>query len=242
MKIIKLNAIDSTNTFLKQFAAVNECENFTIVTANHQTNGKGQRGSKWEIESGKNLTFSVLYNKMNSIYNIFSLNIIVALSVVEGLQSLSLKDFKIKWPNDIMADNKKIAGILIENSIKSQTEIHSIIGIGINVNQENFTNLPQASSLYLLEQQFFDKELLFKNVINRLKTNLEQLNELSEPYFWEKYHNYLFKKNVVSMFEDLNGNQFVGKILKVTFEGKLKVQLENHLEIDFDIKEVKMLY
>jgi BirA family biotin operon repressor/biotin-[acetyl-CoA-carboxylase] ligase len=243
MKLIKLNAIDSTNTFLKQLATSEVVENFTVVSAEHQTNGKGQRGSEWLIESGKNLTFSVLYSKIaNSKTNLFTLNVIVALSVVEGLQKISSKEFKIKWPNDILAENKKIAGILIENSIKSQTEVQSIIGIGINVNQENFENLPQASSLCLLEQQFFDKDLLLKNVVDQLENNLEQLNQLSEAYFWEKYHNYLFKKNIVSTFEDSNGNRFVGKIIKVTSEGKLKVQLENDSEIDFDIKEVKMLY
>lgn len=243
MKLIKLNAIDSTNTFLKQLATSEVVENFTVVSAEHQTNGKGQRGSEWLIESGKNLTFSVLYSKIaNSKTNLFTLNVIVALSVVEGLQKISSKEFKIKWPNDILAENKKIAGILIENSIKSQTEVQSIIGIGINVNQENFENLPQASSLCLLEQQFFDKDLLLKNVVNQLENNLEQLNQLSEAYFWEKYHNYLFKKNIVSTFEDSNGNRFVGKIIKVTSEGKLKVQLENDSEIDFDIKKVKMLY
>ena len=243
MKLIKLNAIDSTNTFLKQLATSEVVENFTVVSAEHQTNGKGQRGSEWLIESGKNLTFSVLYTKtLNLQINLFTLNVIVALSVVEGLQKISSKEFKIKWPNDILAENKKIAGILIENSIKSQTEVQSIIGIGINVNQENFENLPQASSLCLLEQQFFDKDLLLKNVVNQLENNLEQLNQLSEAYFWEKYHNYLFKKNIVSTFEDSNGNRFVGKIIKVTSEGKLKVQLENDSEIDFDIKEVKMLY
>ena len=243
MKLIKLNAIDSTNTFLKQLATSEVVENFTVVSAEHQTNGKGQRGSEWLIESGKNLTFSVLYSKIaNSKTNLFTLNVIVALSVVEGLQKISSKEFKIKWSNDILAENKKIAGILIENSIKSQTEVQSIIGIGINVNQENFENLPQASSLCLLEQQFFDKDLLLKNVVNQLENNLEQLNQLSEAYFWEKYHNYLFKKNIVSTFEDSNGNRFVGKIIKVTSEGKLKVQLENDSEIDFDIKEVKMLY
>ena len=243
MKLIKLNAIDSTNTFLKQLATSEVVENFTVVSAEHQTNGKGQRGSEWLIESGKNLTFSVLYSKIaNSKTNLFTLNVIVALSVVEGLQKISSKEFKIKWPNDILAENKKIAGILIENSIKSQTEVQSIIGIGINVNQENFENLPQASSLCLLKQQFFDKDLLLKNVVNQLENNLEQLNQLSEAYFWEKYHNYLFKKNIVSTFEDSNGNRFVGKIIKVTSEGKLKVQLENDSEIDFDIKEVKMLY
>ena len=243
MKLIKLNAIDSTNTFLKQLVATERIENFTVVAAEHQTNGKGQRGAVWSIESGKNLTFSVLYcNKPDLKLNLFTLNVIVAVSVLEGLQMVSSKEFMIKWPNDILAENKKIAGILIENSIKSQAEIQSVIGIGINVNQENFENLPQASSLFLLEQQFFDKELLLKNVINRLKFNLEQLIDVSEAFFWEKYHNYLFKKNIVSAFEDVNGNRFVGKIIKVTVDGKLNVALEDDSTVNFDIKEVKMLY
>jgi BirA family biotin operon repressor/biotin-[acetyl-CoA-carboxylase] ligase len=243
MKLIKLNAIDSTNSFLKDLAASKKCENFTIVVAENQTNGKGQRGATWNIESGKNLTFSVLYNNNSDVqFNIFTLNIIVAISIIEGLQQVSSLDFKIKWPNDILAENKKIAGILIENSIKNQSEIQSIIGIGINVNQENFKNLPQASSLRLLENYFFDKDLILKNVVNQLEYNLNQLNQNSEILFWEKYHAYLFKKNVVSTFEDSNGNRFVGKIIKVTFEGKLNVLLENDTEINFDIKEIKMLF
>ena len=74
MKLIKLNAIDSTNTFLKQLATSEVVENFTVVSAEHQTKGKGQRGSEWLIESGKNLTFSVLYSKIaNSKTNLLSL-------------------------------------------------------------------------------------------------------------------------------------------------------------------------
>ncbi len=243
MKLIKLNAIDSTNTFLKQLTATTPVENFTVVSAEHQTNGKGQRGSEWLIESGKNLTFSVLYaNNSNFNINLFTLNVVVALSVVEGLQSVSAATFKIKWPNDILAENKKIAGILIENSIKSQTQTQSIIGIGINVNQENFKNLPQASSLCLLDQHFFDKDQILQHVVNRLENNLEQLNSLSEAYFWEKYHQFLFKKDSVSTFEDSTGNQFVGKIIKVTSNGLLTVQLENDSEINFDVKQIKMLY
>ncbi len=243
MRIIKLDAIDSTNRFLKALSNQETCQNFTVVSANSQLQGKGQRGFGWTSEQGKNLTFSVLYNqKSNEIISLFSLNIVVALSVVEALKSVSNLNFVIKWPNDILADNKKIAGILIENTFKNTAEIQSIIGIGINVNQSVFENLPQASSLYLLEKQFFDKDLLLKSVVNQLKINLKNLTQHTEAHFWNKYHELLFKNNVVSTFEDTNGNRFVGKIIKVTAEGKLKVQMEEDSEIDFDIKEVKMLY
>ena len=243
MNLIKLSAIDSTNTFLKNLASSENVQNFTTVVAEHQTNGKGQRGANWIIEPGKNLTFSVLYaNSLSSNRSLFTLNVIVAVSVVEGLQIESNLNFSIKWPNDILSDNKKIAGILIENSIKSQTEIQSIIGIGINVNQELFENMPQASSLLLLEHKKTDKDLLLKNIVSRLEYNLNQHNHIKKSYFWKKYHASLFKREIVATFENLKGERFVGKIIQVTPEGKLKVQLEDALEVDFDVKEIKMLY
>ena len=243
MRIIKLDAIDSTNRFLKALSAQESCENFTVVSTESQTEGKGQRGSGWTSEAGKNLAFSVLYNKkIEEITNLFTLNIIVALSVVESLKTVCNLNFAIKWPNDILAENKKIAGILIENTFKNQNKVQSIIGIGLNVNQSQFENLPQASSLFLLENQLFDREALLISIVNRLEFNLKQLKNLNEDYFWYAYHAILFKKDVVSAFESVSGNRFVGKIQKVTKEGKLAVLLEDDSIQFFDVKEVKMLY
>lgn len=243
MKIIKLDAIDSTNLFLKTLAAQENCENFTVVSTELQKEGRGQRGAVWASEAGKNLTFSVLYHqKINQITSLFALNIVVALSVVDALKSVSNLNFKIKWPNDILAENKKIGGILIENTFKNQNEVQSIIGIGLNVNQENFENLPQASSIYVLENKILDKDALLISIVNQLEINLKQLIIVGEDYFWDAYHTILFKKDMVSTFEDISGKRFVGKIQQVTPEGKLEVMLEDVAVIHFDIKEVKMLY
>lgn len=243
MRIIKLDAIDSTNHFLKALSAQESCENFTVVSTESQTEGKGQRGSGWDSESGKNLTFSILYNqKVEGIASLFTLNIIVALSVVEALKTISNLNFVIKWPNDILAENKKIGGILIENTFKNSSEVQSIIGIGLNVNQSQFENLPQASSLYLLENKLFDKDALLISIVNHLESNVRQVSILGETHFWNAYHQILFKKNVVSTFELGSGNRFVGKIQEVTREGKLAVLLEDDTIRFFDVKEVKMLY
>jgi len=243
MPIIKLDAIDSTNDYLKQLAKENWLENFTAVMAFEQTKGKGQRGSGWVSEHGKNLTFSVLYNqKVDGMISLFTLNIIVAISIVETLKSFSNLSFLIKWPNDILAENKKIGGILIENTFKNSKEVQSIIGIGINVNQSQFENLPQASSLFLLENKMFDKETLLISIVNKLEFNLSQLHFLGETHFWDAYHKILFKKNVVSAFESVAGNRFVGKIQEVTRDGKLAVIMEDDSIHFFDVKEVKMLY
>ena len=243
MRIIKLDAIDSTNRFLKELSAQESCENFTVVSTELQTEGKGQRGSGWVSELGKNLTFSVLYNqRVEGITSLFTLNIIIALSIVEALKSVSNLNFVIKWPNDILSENKKIGGILIENTFKNSSEVQSIIGIGLNVNQSQFENLPQASSLFLLENKVFNRETMLISIVNQLEFNLKQLPILGETHFWNAYHQILFKKNVVSAFELVDGNRFVGKIQEVTQEGKLAVLLEDDSVQFFDVKEVKMLY
>ena len=112
----------------------------------------------------------------------------------------------------------------------------------MNVNQSQFENLPQASSLYQLENKIFDRETLLISIVNRLEFNLNQIKVLGETHFWNAYHQILFKKDVVSTFESVAGNRFVGKIQEVTQEGKLAVLLEDDTIRFFDVKEIKMLY
>src|SRR4051812_14072234 len=115
MKLIKLDAIDSTNDFLKSLSSQDELENFTVVTAENQTKGKGQMGAKWQSESGKNLIMSVLVKDfLFDNEQVFNLSIIVATSVIEVLKTFDIPELSIKWPNDIMSYTKKIGGILIE--------------------------------------------------------------------------------------------------------------------------------
>ena len=146
MNVIKLDAIDSTNEFLKRFLNEQNVENYTVITAENQTKGKGQMGAVWESETGKNLIMSILIKDfITDINQIFNLNCIVSLSVIQVLQQYSIPKLSIKWPNDIMSDTKKIGGILIENSIKNDGTIFSVVGLGLNCNQTNFEHLPRAS-------------------------------------------------------------------------------------------------
>ena len=151
MRLVKLDAIDSTNDFLKDLIRQQDVENFTVISAENQTKGKGQMGAVWNSEQGKNLIMSVLIKDfLSDPKDVFNLNIVISLAVIRSLEQLNIPKLSIKWPNDIMADNKKIGGILIENSFKSDQTIASIVGIGLNVNQTHFENLPQASSLALI--------------------------------------------------------------------------------------------
>ena len=241
MKLIKLDAIDSTNDFLKVLAGSQNLENFTVVTAESQTKGKGQMGGIWVSETGKNLTMSVLIrDSVFEIHQIYNLNIAVSLSVLLALEKFKIPKLAIKWPNDIMSDSKKIAGILIENSIKTDGKIVSIIGIGVNVNQVNFFELPKASSLALIMNTSFDKEAVLFEIINNIKRNHSKLQNNESIDLWKDYNSKLFKKGIPMPFESEKKGKFMGIIQDVTDNGKLQILLEDDSIEVFDIKAIQM--
>ena len=243
MHIIKLNAIDSTNTYLKELAAKQMVENFTVVVAENQTNGRGQRGSNWEVETGKNLTFSILTKDiLLNFEEVFNLNVMVAVTIFQTLSDLKIPEISIKWANDILAEKKKICGVLIENQFKSNSEILSIIGIGINVNQENFEGLPQASSIKNITGKDWNKEEILLAFLTKFQLNINRYKNEGSENFWNIYHQSLFKKDIPAAFEDKNEVKFMGIIRKVLPNGLLQIELEDDSLQLFDIKEVKMLY
>ena len=243
MKLIKLNAIDSTNDFLKNLSRTESLENFTTVVTQSQTKGKGQMGSVWNSESGKNLIMSVLLKDLlSSIDEIFHLNVAVSLAVIQVLDDLNIPNISIKWPNDIMSDNKKIAGILIENSFKSDNKIESIIGIGLNVNQKDFYNLPKASSLSLVTNSDFDLDMILEKVIFQIKRNCALISSKQTSILWKSYHSNLFKKGVPMAFEDEIGNQFMGIIQEVSSDGNLQLLHEDDSIKQYGVKQIQMLY
>jgi BirA family biotin operon repressor/biotin-[acetyl-CoA-carboxylase] ligase len=246
MKLIKLDAIDSTNDFLKAISGKDELDNFTVVTAENQTKGKGQMGAKWQSESGKNLIMSALVKDFVFDYEqVFNLSLITALSVIDVLKSLDISDLSIKWPNDIMSYNKKIGGILIENTIKSDGRIVSVVGLGLNVNQTNFEELPNASSLAVISGKSFDKDALPQLIVDKIKQRID-LWETKSTIFWDEYFNSLFRKGVPMPFKNLNpdasGQNFMGIIQGVSSVGKIQILLEDDSVSEFDIKEIQMLY
>lgn len=143
--LIQLNQTDSTNIHLTQLAQDNNLPEGTVVNAAFQTHGKGQRNNSWEAEKGMNITFSVLYKPhFLPLSKHFLLSKAISLGVFDYLNCICA-EVKVKWPNDIYVGNKKIAGILIENSIKGNNIYQSVIGIGININQSNFSTLNATS-------------------------------------------------------------------------------------------------
>ena len=242
MKLIKLDAIDSTNEFLKGISTQQDLENFTVVTAENQTNGKGQMGAVWNSEVGKNLIMSVLVKDyLDDINAIFNLNIAIAMAVIATLKKNTIPDLSIKWPNDILSANKKIGGILIENSIKSDGTILSVVGLGLNVNQTNFEGLPKASSLAVIAGHEFDKEMLLFEIVANIEKNIAEskynLNSLREQFI-----NSLFKKDIPMPFTNQKEERFMGIIQGISPIGRLQVLLADDSVVEFDIKEIQMLY
>ncbi len=242
MKLIKLDAIDSTNEFLKGLSSKQTLEKFTVVTAEIQTKGKGQMGSVWASEPSKNLIMSVLVKDfLEDINQVFNVNIAFSLAVIKALDRINIPELSIKWPNDIMSYNKKIGGILIENSIKSNGTIHSIVGLGLNVNQTDFENLPKASSLAVICQTNFDKESILLSIIECLEKNIQSWY-LNSDAMESDYVDRLFKKGIPMPFSNQKNQKFMGIIQGISAIGKLQILLEDDSILEFDIKEIQMLY
>ena len=242
MQLIKLNATDSTNNYLKQLILERTMDDFSVVVANHQTNGRGQRGSSWLSEKDKNLTFSVLKRNISIVANQqFLLNILVSLSIVKTLEGFNIPKLAIKWPNDILSDHHKISGILIENLIKNKQIEYAIIGIGLNVNQVKFEGLSKVSSLKNIMPLPVDKDELLTKIIDKLKMYFKLYSENGSEFLNSEYESYLFRKDKPSTFSSHDNNLFTGIIRGVSTSGKLCVQMEDFNK-EFDLKELKLMY
>jgi BirA family biotin operon repressor/biotin-[acetyl-CoA-carboxylase] ligase len=242
--IIKLNAIDSTNAFLKRLNKEKSLDDYTIVTAKKQTEGRGQRGAYWQTKPGKNLIMSV-FKRLPALEGElqFFLSMAVSMAVVRTLEHFKVADVKVKWPNDILSANKKICGILIETYIKSGVMDTAIIGIGLNINQTEFPGLLRATSMKNEVDEDLEIDQIRDYLISQLKY-FEQLlaNKTLRNDLSVLYHTYLFRILKPSTFENEHGSRFMGFITGVGANGKLKIRLEEAVIKEFGIKEVKLLY
>tara|TARA_B100000427_G_scaffold319670_1_gene318187 strand:+ start:52 stop:783 length:732 start_codon:yes stop_codon:yes gene_type:complete len=242
MNIIKLDAIDSTNNYLRKIILNKGVSDSTIVTAKFQKKGKGQLGTNWESEDSKNLIFSIYKKDLGiKVRDQFIISIIVSLALIKTLKKNNLPNLCIKWPNDIMSDNKKICGILIENIVKKTHIKHTIIGIGLNVNQTIFDNLPNASSIKKITGTIHNKEEILKDLTNNINSCFDMLYSNSSEIIFKKYEELLYRINKPSDFKNLKGDNFTGLIKGVSKLGKLNVMLKNNKIESYDLKEISIL-
>ena len=232
-KIIHLNTVNSTNEFAKKLINTYEDSDSFVITSDFQSSGKGQFNNSWESLSSKNLLISVVISLKKNIKTQFDLNIISSLAVIDVLNDLGFKNTSIKWPNDILVGSKNIAGILIETKSKGNEIYKSIIGLGLNVNQEQFKIYDrEATSIKIEKNKLFDIIVIRDNFLKKLHGRF--LIKMSTNY--NDYNHSLYLLGKESNFI-VGEKQIRGTIIEVDENGDLKLHLENDIK-SFKMKEI----
>ncbi len=197
--------VDSTNEELKRIFSQKDLENGTLLTAEFQTGGKGQMGSKWESEYGNNFLGTFFLRSSMPLSDLFALNMMASLAILETIKELVKTNVEIKWPNDVLVNGDKIAGVLIENKYKNGSLIGSFLGIGLNLNQQSFDKFKRpATSLIKQGVTLKNREVIVERICFHLQQfyslyNLKGFETINFIYHQELYlkgeeHAYLVGK------------------------------------------------
>lgn len=234
-EFIHLSDVDSTNNFAAKLLSENLCQNGAVIMADLQTQGKGQRGNVWQSEPGKNLLCSFVFMPDNlAVVSQFVLTCATSLALLETLRKFNI-EAKIKWPNDIFVNGKKITGILIENQILGVNIQRSIIGIGLNVNQREFGELSATSILNETSEKHTPR-MVVNQLMNSMSNQMKLVNDSKYDELKSNYESKIYRLNQLSNYSDEMG-EFQGIIRGTTEVGKLIIERENRL-VFYDLKEV----
>lgn len=236
-KMLHLASVDSTNNYAANLLKQGDLEHGTVILADEQYAGRGQRGAEWLVKPGENLTFSFFLSDVNlSVNRQFVLTQLVSLGMVDFLRKFGI-EASIKWPNDIYVGDSKICGMLIENQLSGSSIKSSIIGIGLNVNQEAFSGFSATSLKLVTGKQHIIQELIFSLIFTLNEMFKENLNRTAR--IDERYHENLYRRDEMSDYEDASG-KFQGVIKGVSPEGRLIV-LRDHKEYLYELKEIRFV-
>jgi BirA family biotin operon repressor/biotin-[acetyl-CoA-carboxylase] ligase len=235
-----LPIVDSTNNYVANLLSSGNLAHGTVILAETQTAGKGQRGNTWVSSGGKQFTASIfLETAFLSVEQMVALNMMVALSVQQCISSFIAEDVLIKWPNDILVKDKKIAGILIETQIASGKVKSAICGIGINLVAES--NQASSTNLFDLAGTNVAPFVLLDAFIPILTKNFQQLKALQFDEIKADYLAKLWRINQEQEVIVSENTKLVGKIIDVSASGDLVFQVGNE-ELKFGLKEIKFQY
>ena len=202
-----------------------------FLYAGYQTAGRGQTGNSWESEEGKNLLCSIL---LPPDKNLHFLNIAVSVAVYRTIRELGIRELAIKWPNDIYWQDKKIAGILVENAIIGNEVKYSIAGIGLNINQTDFrSDAPNPVSL----KQITGKEYDIAALMQRL---YEAIQEVLREEVWSEYKSHLYRREGFWPFEDKNGS-FQARIEDILPTGEIVLRDQEGNQRIYHFKQVRYI-
>ncbi len=240
--LVKLQEVNSTNSYLKQLLSKSKpLAEGTVIMAENQYAGRGQQNNNWYTEPGKNLTFSIyLKPSFLAAENQFMLNMAISLGINDTITKLLGKKTAIKWPNDVFYDNKKLGGVLIENTLSGKNLKDTIIGIGLNVNQTNFGPLVNATSVSKILQKDYDVNHLLTDICSNIEGRYLQLRANKFKILHNAYLSslYLYRKN--ARFALANGQKIMGIITGIEASGKITLEIENKVQ-SFNFKELVFL-
>ncbi len=242
--LLFLTEVESTNTYaMGMLRNVNVMEG-TVVHTDHQSRGKGQRGASWSSAVASNITASIIlrpaFLESGESFFLSEISALALYDVLTDVLNSSQYDIKIKWPNDMLVDSQKIAGILIENTYNQQQLQYSVIGIGLNVNQTAFDNLSGiATSLKLLTGQQHDRKEVLEKLCRYLEKWYLMLKSGNAARIREIYLSRLKGMNTVMSFRTPANEEFRAKIVDVNREGKLCLEMPDSTIRRFDIKELR---
>ena len=226
-----ISSTNSTNSLVKEMLAKGEWPlTERYLYAGYQTAGRGQTGNSWESEANKNVLCSILLppNK-----NLYFLNIAVSVAIIRLLGG----QYTIKWPNDIYYNDKKLAGILLENAIVGSEIKYSIAGIGLNVNQTVFvSNAPNPVSLKQITGKEYDIDQLMKDLLETIMVVLKE----PEDVIWSEYKAHLYRREGYWLFEDKNG-AFEAHIEDVLPTGEIVLSDKNGQVHKYGFKQIKYI-
>ncbi len=237
--LVYLPECHSTNTLALELSQRSSAVEGTIIITDNQTNGRGQRGNEWLSEPNKNLTFSLIV-KPTFLKPIdqFNLTVAISLALCDFLTQRIPGKVKIKWPNDILVHDKKLCGILIENSLAGDTIQFSVVGIGLNVNQTSFS-LASASSMKTLTNEDYALPVEFPSLLEFLEQRYLQLRSGKIIELKSDYLNSLYGRGEFRKFADVAG-EWWGIIQGVNQQGKLLVLKQGDIK-SYDLKEIRWI-
>lgn len=241
-EIIRVDSAASTNSLLA--ARAGELAHGSVIVATAQTAGRGQRGNSWESEPGKNLTFSMLLRPQTiEARRQFELSMSVALSLRDAIAELvgEAAEVTVKWPNDIYAGDKKICGILIENTLAGKGIMHSVVGAGVNINQRRFvSDAPNPVSVAMLTGVEHELDSTMTAIAERIVDDFDRYEIAPDPEaLKERYMSQLWRRDGYHTYRDAaTGEEFEARIADVDLAGPITLQRADGASATYAFKEV----
>lgn len=225
----------STNTLASELCQKSSVAEGTLVITDNQVSGRGQRGNLWVSAPGTNLTFSLVLKPSLSLADQFYLTIVTSLALHDLLSHMEIAEVKIKWPNDILTNEKKICGILIENSVSGNKIQHSIVGIGLNVNQQSF-ELATATSVAIQTNKTHALEETLHALLEKIEVRYLALRAGKKEELKRDYLHALYRRGEQHRFITAEG-LLEGTMTDVSESGQLMVTTSRGTQL-FNLKEI----